>query len=332
MEIIILGGGNFVWSVLSWAKTQAYACSAITNSEQAEKRLTSTGLCFRQTLDSNGIPYVITETPEGLNVWSNVESTGEPLLLSYGAPWIIKKGILENVFRNKLLNIHGTRLPRERGGTLFSWQILSGQRTGMALIHKMTEKLDEGPIVAHEEFIYPASCRKPIDYLAFYEEKNLEFLKAFIQSFQNVPHQLLAQPEYLSTYWPRLLASVHGWINWSWSVTEIERLICAFDDPYAGARCRWNNMIVLIKDTWAQATDGYTHPFQNGLVYRNNNKWINVAANGGELLICRITDLDGNDILPQFKTGDRLYTLPTDLTQSYQRVVKTKQGLIPKSF
>jgi hypothetical protein len=91
-------------------------------------------------------------------------------------------------------------------------------------------------------------------------------------------------------------------------------------------------MIVLIKDTWAQATDGYTHPFQNGLVYRNNNKWINVAANGGELLICRITDLDGNDILPQFKTGDRLYTLPTDLTQSYQRVVKTKQGLIPKSF
>jgi hypothetical protein len=51
------------------------------------------------------------------------------------------------------------------------------------------------------------------------------------------------------------------------------------------------------------------HPFQRGLVVRNNQKWLTIAL-GGEhcLLVSDARDENGRDLLPRIKEGDRLFT------------------------
>lgn len=327
-HLFVLGSGEVPFQILKWGKAQKINTTSITDGGGAKKQVLSAGKTYKESLSEEKIPCLITDNPDNLDLRSLKLTKQETLFISIGAPWIISEKAITNVFLDRIVNLHGTYLPRYRGGVLFSWNILTGQRTGICLLHKLTEKVDQGPILGMEEFIFPSSCRKPCDYMSYYEGKSFEFLKEFIQHYNNSDVNLIAQPEYFSSYWPRLKAEVHGWLDWTWDFHEIERLICAFDAPYGGARCKWRNKTVIVREAWAQSTDGYTHPFQHGLVYRNNGKWLNVAAKGGELLICSIRDEKGNDLLSSIKVGDRLYTLPENISQTTQRVIKSTSGLV----
>jgi methionyl-tRNA formyltransferase len=226
-----------------------------------------------------------------------------------------------------------------------------GQRTGMCLLHQLTEHVDGGPICAHEEFIYPTACRLPKDYIAFHGARNEAFLRRFLTpqgchggadalpgaDEAGVPHgqedapELWRQPDYLSSYWPRLRSDVNGWIDWSrWDAQELERFICAFDLPYGGARTRWRGRTVVLRDVYAQSTHGRFHPFQNGLVYRRARQWLHVAVTGGELLVCGAEDEGGNSLFDEIREGDRFDSLATDLEGSRRRMVKTQDGLRPQ--
>ncbi len=321
--LVLFGAAQIPLGIATWAVENGWDTTIAANSAQMGKKIK--GVTIKDAAESIGIKTVTIEkaadvTPQALN--ANAETA---LFISAGSPWIFNEVILER-FKHRVVNLHGTRLPKDRGGTLFSWQILTGQKTGMCLLHQMTAGIDDGPILTYEEFIYPAHCRLPKDYVDVYEQKNTEFIINFVANYNGqITPQI--QPEYLSTYWPRLRADVHGWINWDWDFVEIERQICAFDEPYGGARCRFQNKMVIVRNAWGQSTDGYTHPFQHGLVYRNNGKWISVAAKGGELLICSIKDEEGNDIMPLIKPGDRLFTHPDDLMETKKRVVKSAKGL-----
>jgi methionyl-tRNA formyltransferase len=326
-QIFVIGASDFAFRLLSWAKSVDIEPVSLTDSIQIKKLLSSTKKTFKQSLSDNEIMCINLESFEQIGSKVGSIKTKNALFVSFGSPWIFPQNIIKDVFMDRIINIHGTPLPKMRGGTIFSWQILTGQRTGMCLIHKMTDKIDQGPVIAYEEFIYPSFCRKPLDYIKVYEERNFEFVKRLIEKNKIFPNQIFDQPEYLSSYLPRLKAEVHGWINWNWDLYELERFICAFDEPYAGARCKWRSKTVILKDVWAQSSDGYNHPFQYGNVYRNNGKWINVTVKEGELLICSIRDEHGAELIHKIKVGDRLYTLPKDLSKTIKRVIKSSQGL-----
>jgi len=323
-KIVFFGLGEIVRDAAVWCIDQGFSCVVVSRPEGAKKEAEE-GVTWEQFSKRKGIGFIPCKSPEDIGR----SALGKrPLCFSIGAPWIFKASFLQQLGHD-IYNLHGTHLPKNRGGTLFSWLILTGQRTGMCLLHKLTPGIDEGPIVAWEEFLYPPTCRKPVDFIAEYHDQNVSFLRQFITRFakEGISENALGQPPYLASYFPRLLSSVNGWMDWSWNVAELERFVCAFDEPYGGVRTCWRGKIVVIKDTWAQSMDGYTHPFQAGLVYRHNKKWLHVAAKGGELLICSIRDEDGNDLLSQIKPGDRLYTTPQDIASSKNRVIKTAQGL-----
>jgi methionyl-tRNA formyltransferase len=326
MKIVFLGLSEIVIESAVWCKSEGYECLIICNKAQGSKIYNSISL--NETAKIVGVDVVYVETTADLKNISKNTDLKQTITISVGAPWIINDEIIKSVFNGNILNLHGTRLPKERGGTLFSWQILSGQRSGICLLHKMNGKIDNGPVIAFEEFIYPAHCRKPIDFINHYNIKNVDFLRAFIESYTpEIFNNSCNQPEYLSTYWPRLMASVNGWIDWSWNFTELERFILAFDEPYDGARTTFRNKTIIIRDVYSQSSDGYTHPFQNGIVFRNNGKWLSVAVNGGELLICSVTDLEGNDMMKNIKPGDRFFTHANEIAKSKSRVIKTSKGL-----
>lgn len=328
MNILLLGAGNFIVNLCKELASQKHTIQVISNAVQLNK-LMPNSMPIKDALSAYAKVSEVENESEIEQTLHGVDIE-EWICISYGAPWIFKEQTIQRVFKNRLMNIHGTHLPKQRGGTLFSWQILSGQKTGMCLVHQLTTGIDQGQVLAYKEFIYPAWCRKPIDYISVYEEKNVVFVSEWINSWNGWPALTGQQPEYLSSYFPRLLAPVHGWINWSWNNTELERFILAFDEPYGGARCRLNNQVVILRDAYAQQMDGYFHPMQNGLIYRNNGEWINVCTNSGELLVKEVWTEDGRLITPEIKTGDRFYTLPEDLAQANQRVVKTKSGLSVK--
>lgn len=323
-KVVFFGLGEIVRDTLVWCADQGFSCAVVARPEGATAEADA-GETWEQFTRRTGISLITCKTPEEIEI----KVLGKrPLCFSVGAPWIFKASFLEKLGHD-IYNLHGTHLPKNRGGTLFSWQILAGQRTGMCLLHQLTAGIDEGPVIAWEEFIYPGSCRKPIDFIKEYHTRNVSFLCQFIAQVvrEGFTGDKLGQPPYLSSYFPRLLSLVNGWLDWSWNATELERFICAFDDPYAGARTRWRDKVVIVKDTFYQKMDGYGHPFQAGLVYRNNKKWLNVMANGGELLIGSIHDDKGENLLSRIKPGDRLYSLPQDVTDSKRRVVKTSKGL-----
>ena len=53
---------------------------------------------------------------------------------------------------------------------------------------------------------------------------------------------------------------------------DVERFICAFDEPYVGASTNLNGDIVRIKSVCLSQQDGFFHHFQSGLIYRKTKK------------------------------------------------------------
>lgn len=319
--LLLFGANSISLQAVKSAAALGFSTAVMADAVQAEKAASEA--------EAAGIEIISAKDYRDLPLQAWLAEPEETLAISIGAPWFFDKDFLENQLQGRMLNLHGTHLPRSRGGTLFSWQIMSGQRTGICLLQQMTERLDAGPVVEYEEFIYPANCRKPVDFIKYYETKNQAFLQHFIQKWLKNKKitPVAAQPEYLSTYWPRLRADVHGWLDWNWPAQEIERFICAFDEPYPGARCRWREQEIVVRDAWSQGLDGRTHPFQWGIVTRHNGQWLNVAANGAELLLATVHDTNGKSLMADIRVGDRLYSSLADLELAMQRVLKTADGL-----
>jgi len=255
------------------------------------------------------------------------------LVISIGCPWILD-GLTLNGLNNTILNLHGTHLPHYRGGTTYSWYILNRKRTGMCALHKMTERIDEGDIVKWREYRIPIELRKPSQLMKLYEEENNKFLIEFIKKWRKGAYtsnySISIQPEYLSTYWPRLMTKYHGAINWSWGGYDLESFICAFDDPYEGAYTQVNEKRVHLKDVYFEPDAHVYHPFQYGLIYRISDMGIYVSVSGGTLIINTVTGVNGASQLEKICVGDRFWTSAEDIKYHATKIIKTSKGLKPK--
>ncbi len=251
--------------------------------------------------------------------------------LSSGAAWIFKSDLIGH-FNGKLINIHGTRLPQNRGGGGFTWQILRQNRLGYCLIHQIDPGIDTGNIIKYKEFIYPASCKRPADFSDYHVNLNKAFLDEFVSEVRDKKDfEYISQPEYLSIYWPRLNTLRHGFIDWSWSLKNIECFINAFDEPYVGASTFILGKRVFLKDCYADYNDGPFHPFQTGFIYRKGENTLFVAANEGTLIVNKVLDENGNDIIKEMKVGERFFTGMEHLESAKQfKAVYTPSGLKDK--
>lgn len=325
--IILLGGGLVLKKLALWSKSQKIPIHVITSPRHSKELLE--GESLKKFLENEKINYVEIDDINSSSNLNFLNKLKNPFYLSLGAPWIFKKETIYNYFNNQLFNSHGTRLPQNRGGGGFSWQILTGNRFGFSVLHLIDENLDTGDIIQFEEFLYPATCRKPIDYIEISTEKDFNFLVDFINKNKTTQSEIIriTQPEYLSSYWPRISTDLNGWIDWSNESTEIEQFICAFDNPYPGAKTLLNNETVIVKNVSLNKQDGIFHSFQSGLIYRKGKDWLCVCVKGCGLIIEEIYDEKGNNIFDKIKIGDRLHT-PTQLIQeSKKRPIFTPKGL-----
>ena len=235
----------------------------------------------------------------------------QSLFLSIGARWIFKKEHIVDLFNNRLVNCHGTRLPIDRGGGGFSWRIMRGDRLGNILLHLIDKGIDKGPIIYSNEYVIPINLNSPKEISDDYKNRLKNFLIKLITetSKKNKKFQMKFQTEAISTYFPRLNTLINGFIDWSWDGKDIQNFILAFDEPYDGAKTFLNNKQISLAKSQLHSGEINLHPYQSGLVIRKTNKWCIVALSKGYTLIIEsIKDKKNRDMMDKIKVGDRFST------------------------
>ena len=311
-----------------WAYDNDFSTEVILAPRHAKEVVGESSQNLKQILDADQIKNVVIddiESPEALKTIGNTEKS---ICLSINAAWIFKRRMINDVFGGRLLNLHEARLPFGRGGGGISWKILSGDRLGASVLHLVTPKIDAGGIVMTQDYIYPpAECRLPVDYYRYTDQQSCALIREFLTKARaGDSFETFKQPSYLSTYWPRLHTKTHAWIDWSWPPAEMERFICAFDEPFPGAQTMIYGKPVNLKNAVCHYDDGPFHPFQSGLIYRKTKGWLCIALAGASLLVQSVTDEDGHDILPEVKEGDRFYTPAENLRYNARRVQFSAAG------
>ena len=326
-NVVLFGGGPILLDAAEILRKAGMSFKVVTSPRQSDELHPETGKSLLDELGSRKIETIVTASLERL-AEETVTITPASLGLSFGAAWIFRDSLIK-LFSGRLLNFHGRRLPQDRGAAGVTWAILRDNRVGYCLVHQVAGSVDAGAIVKYREFFYPASCRIPADFQAYYRQELQEFLGEFLDDVrQNRDFNLIDQHEVFSTYWPRLSTEHQGFIDWSWALGDIERFICAFDEPFAGASTYINGDRVHVKDCLTNFGDGTFHPFQTGIVYRKSEQAVYVAVQSGSLIVRRVVTPDKTDYIKKIRVGDRFYTPSERLEEAKQfRAVYTSRGL-----
>jgi methionyl-tRNA formyltransferase len=295
----IFGGGGLVLTASELAMKSGWRTVLRTS-----PRIWDPDSDLSRRLEALGVTVVLATELADAMAEGSAPSSGD-MALSFGAPWIFPTAWIE-LWSGRAFNHHPRRLPEHRGGGGASWLVMMGERRGMALLHRLTVGVDEGPVVASMPFVFSPACRTSDDIdteTHLFSTRLLEewlpqaLSKGFVGSGG-------AQPPYLSSYWPRLSTSIHGWIDWSWEAEDIVRFCDAFDRPYPGAQTFVRGEVVSLQDVTIGELR-FFHPFQRGLIFRVSRSEIHVAARCGSLIISHLS-LQNGVLTP--RVGDRMFT------------------------
>lgn len=243
------------------------------------------------------------------------------IFISLGARYIFKKDTIKSFFLDNLVNFHGTRLPLDAGGAGLSWFIMREERIHNQLVHLVDEGIDTGPIIDNDLSLLPRQCQIPSDFQSYKLKKFIEFYSNFLKRIKREEYfDLKHQVKYLGRYNPRLNTEINGLINWDMDSYDLFNFIKAFDEPYKGASTFLNNGNfgkLYLKDVHLHGGDSSNHPYMSGLITRHDNKWIVVSTKSKHmLLIERVLNNKGNNIIKKLKVGDRFYTPYKELEKS----------------
>lgn len=249
------------------------------------------------------------------------------LFISLGSRYIFKKKDISDFFKENLINFHGTRLPLDAGAGTQSWKIMREDRIDTQLAHVIDEGIDTGGIIDYKLNIYPSYCKTPSDFEEFRLIKFELFYKKLVQNIKSKKKFFLRnQINFSGRYNPRLNTSENGYINWKLGSYDLFNFINAFDEPYIGASTFLNNGNfgkLNIKSVHLHGGDSSNHPFMAGLVTRHDEDWIVVStAEKHMLLIEKVLDKNGKNIISKIKKGDRFFTPSIDLDNAIKKRVK----------
>lgn len=272
---------------------------------------------FREVLDDVQIPYFHVADVNGSPELKSV-ITPKTMGIGLGEAYTFSRETID-LFQGRLYDFMIIRLPQYRGGAHSTWEILRGGRIGGWNVQQINEEMipgvfDSGEILKTHEYIIPASARVPQNYFDVADREGFTLFVEFLDEVQAGKEFSLAKvQENFALYLPRLYTLKHGWLNWAWTAQEIERFICAFDEPYTGVSTYLHGQSVHLKSCQADTSDGTFHPFMAGLIYRTFGGKIFIAVKDGSIIAERVLDEHGQNIISTLKVGQRFYTPQQDL-------------------
>jgi methionyl-tRNA formyltransferase len=180
----------------------------------------------------HGIPTITPENPNLPEVLEQIHALQPDFYFSFYYREMLKAPLLA-IPKRGALNMHGSLLPKYRGRVPVNWAIIRGETETGATLHYMTEKPDNGDIVAQQAVpILPDDTAHEV------------FLKVTVAAeiaLNSVLPELLAgkapavkQDLSKGAYFGGRKAE-DGIIDWSQSAQDIHNLVRAVAPPYPGA-------------------------------------------------------------------------------------------------
>jgi methionyl-tRNA formyltransferase len=180
----------------------------------------------------HGIPVITPDNPNVPEVVEWVRALRPDFLFSFYYREVLKRELLEIPARGGL-NMHGSLLPKYRGRVPVNWAIIHGETETGATLHYMTEKPDNGDIVAQQAVpILPDDTAMEVfNKVTVTAEIALNgVLPALLAGNAPRVKQDLSKGAYFGGRKPE-----DGVINWSQNAQQVHNLVRAVAPPYPGA-------------------------------------------------------------------------------------------------
>lgn len=181
-----------------------------------------------------GCPSFVTTRLEQEEIVAAISAADADVCISMNWPGLIRAATLAR-FPMGVVNAHPGDLPRYRGNACPNWAILQGERSVVLTLHRMTEILDAGPILARHAI--------PIDdttYIADVYERLTAMIPAMYADLTDaLAADTVIEQEQPSYPWEGMRCHprrpVDGLLDWSLPAVQLARLVRASAEPFAGA-------------------------------------------------------------------------------------------------
>ena len=202
---------------------------------------------FSSFADMHNIPLEIATSRK--NCEEIIERMNPDLCLVVGWYWLFSKQILDKIPCG-IVGIHGSLLPKYRGGAPIVWAIINGEsKTGVSLF-TITEGMDEGNIwyqkevpIEDNDYISDVLQKIEIVSLDLLREKYIDIIQGTARS--------IPQDADGATYCALRIPD-DGQIRWDLPVHAIYNFIRAQSRPYPGSFTFWQGKKVTI---WRASLD-----------------------------------------------------------------------------
>ncbi|HZQ62444.1 MAG TPA: formyltransferase [Casimicrobiaceae bacterium] len=179
-----------------------------------------------------GLPTLAPQDVNVAAVTSRIAGLAPDFLFSFYYRQMVKPALLA-VPERGALNMHGSLLPKYRGRAPVNWAVLHGERETGATLHYMTEKPDNGDIVAQcaVPILPDDTAQEVFDKVTVAAEIALDgAMPALIAGTAPRIPQDLKRGGYFGGRKP-----ADGIIDWSKDAATIHNLVRAVAPPYPGA-------------------------------------------------------------------------------------------------
>ena len=178
------------------------------------------------------IPTITPDNPNAPEIVEQISALQPDFFFSFYYREMLKAPLLA-VPKQGALNMHGSLLPKYRGRVPVNWAIIRCETETGATLHYMTEKPDNGDIVAQQAVpVLPNdTAHEVFQKVTVAAEMALNgVLPALLAGTAKSAKQDLSQGAYFGGR-----KAEDGVINWSQSAQEIHNLVRAVAPPYPGA-------------------------------------------------------------------------------------------------
>jgi methionyl-tRNA formyltransferase len=207
----------------------------------------------------HGIPTITPDNPNVPEVEEQIRALQPDFFFSFYYREMLKAPLLA-IPKQGALNMHGSLLPKYRGRVPVNWAIIRNETETGATLHYMTEKPDNGDIVAQQAVpILPNDTAHEVFQKVTVAAEMA--LNNVLPTLLSGKAQALKQDLSKGAYFGGRKAE-DGIINWSQSALEIHNLVRAVAPPYPGAMTQVMGKPMRILQTLAtkEVTAGKEQP------------------------------------------------------------------------
>jgi methionyl-tRNA formyltransferase len=179
-----------------------------------------------------GVPCIPYERGQGKNFVREVARLKPDIILVAGWYYIVYRE-LRNVAPKGAIGLHGSLLPKYRGGAPLVWSIIKGEKEGGISLFYLDDGVDTGDIIGQASF--PIEQRDTIaDALIKLEDSAERLLERYLPLLAEGKAPRIPQNHSEATVYSQR-SPADGEIDWSKPAKEIRDFIRAQTRPYPGA-------------------------------------------------------------------------------------------------